>query len=196
MAGNYRLVQEIPWILMATLFRVIFLVAFIGGLLLAVFSMLHGVERARRKKNRGRKPSAFFNLPAVAAFAAGFGATGYLLATRTALAAWAVLVLAIAGGGLAIAGMITLLARWALRGVTGPTIGEAEDIQGQPAVVTREISLGSVGEIAYEHQGVEVRVSARGLDTRTLPAGTEVVIDRLEGGVALVEEWTLVERRL
>lgn len=158
--------------------------------------MLHGVERARVKKNRSRKPSPFFNLPAVAAFAAGFGATGNLLATRTVLPPWAVLLLAVAGGGLGVAGMITLLARWALRGVTGPTITDIEDIQGQPAVVTREISLGSLGEISYEHQGMEVRVSARGLDTRTLPAGTEVVIDRLESGVAFVEEWTLVEQRL
>lgn len=181
---------------MVTLFRVVFLVAFIGGLMLAVFSMLHGVERARRKRNRSRKPSAVFNFPAVAAFAAGFGATGYLLATRTVLPPWGILLLAVAGGGLAVAGMITLLARWALRGLTGPTITDVEDIQGQPAVVTREISLGSLGEIAYEHQGTQVRVSARGLDTRTLPAGTEVVIDRLEGGVAFVEEWALVEQRL
>lgn len=181
---------------MVTLFRVIFLVAFIGGLVLAVFSMLHGVERARRKKNRSRKPSAFFNLPAVAAFAGGFGATGYLIATRTTLPVWGVILLSLAGGALGTAGMITLLARWALRGVTGSTITEAEDIQGQPAVVTREISLGSLGEIAYEQEGAEVRLPARGLDTRTLPSGTEVVIDRLESGVAFVEEWAVVEQRL
>src|SRR5688572_26611334 len=167
---------------MVTAFRIIFLVAFMGGLILAVFSMLHGVERTRRKRNRSRKPSAFFNLPAAAAFAAGFGATGYLLASRTGLRVWAVVLLALAGGGLVLAGMITLLARWALRGVTGPTSVEDEDIQGRPALVTREISLAGAGEISYEHHGTEVRVAARGLDTRTLPAGTEVVIDRIENG--------------
>ncbi|MDQ3674583.1 MAG: hypothetical protein M3365_09435 [Gemmatimonadota bacterium] len=181
---------------MVTVFRVIFLVAFMGGLVLAVFSMLHGVERARRKKNRTRKPSAFFNLPAVAAFAGGFGATGYLVASRTTLSVWVVLILALAGGGLVMTGMITLLARWALRGMTAPTTTEDEDIQGQPAVVTREISLARAGEISYEHHGAQVRVPARGLDTRTLPAGTEVVIDRLEAGIAFVEEWALVEQRL
>lgn len=181
---------------MVTAFRIIFLVAFMGGLILAVFSMLHGVESARRKRNRGRKPSAFFNLPAAAAFAAGFGATGYLVASRTVLPAWAVLLLALAGGGLVLTGMITLLARWALRGLTGPTSINDEDIQGQPAVVTREISLAGPGEISYEHKGAEVRVTARGLDTRTLPAGTEVVIDRLEDGTAFVEEWAVVEQRL
>lgn len=181
---------------MVTAFRIIFLVAFMGGLILAVFSMLHGVESARRKRNRTRKPSAFFNLPAAAAFAAGFGATGYLVASRTVLPAWAVLLLALAGGGVVTAGMITLLARWALRGLTSPTSINDENIQGQPAVVTREISLAGPGEISYEHKGMEVRVAARGLDTRTLPAGTEVVIDRLEDGTAFVEEWAVVEQRL
>lgn len=181
---------------MVTVFRVIFLTAFLGGLVLAVFSMLHGVERTRRKRNRARRPSAFFNLPAVAAFAGGFGATGYLVASRTVLSVWVVLILALAGGGLVMTGMITLLAKWALRGVTGRTIAEEEDIQGQPAVVTREISLAGAGEITYERNGAQLKVLARGLDTRTLPAGTEVVIDRLEGGVAFVEEWAVVEQRL
>ena len=181
---------------MVTVFRVIFLAAFLSGLVLAVFSMLHGVERTRRKRNRARKPSAFFNLPAIAAFAGGFGATGYLVATRTVLSVWIVLTLALVGGGLAMTGMITLLAKWALRGVTAASTAQEEDIQGQPAIVTQEISLAGAGEISYEHNGAEVRVPARGLDTRTLPAGTEVVIDRLEGGVAFVEEWAIVEQRL
>jgi membrane protein implicated in regulation of membrane protease activity len=181
---------------MVTAFRVIFLVAFVGGLILAVFSMLHGVESARRKRNRTRRPSPFFNLPAAAAFAAGFGATGYLVATRTSLPPWAVLILALVGGGLVLTGMITLLARWALRGVTTPSTVDDEDIQGHPAVVTREISLAGPGEISYERGGKEVRVEARGLDTRTLPAGTEVVIDRIEEGTAFVEEWAVVEQRL
>ncbi|MEO8910233.1 MAG: hypothetical protein ABI408_08400, partial [Gemmatimonadaceae bacterium] len=80
-----------------------FLAAFIGGLLLAVFAMLQGVEYARR--NRSRAPSAFFNLPAIAAFAVGFGAVGYPLVTRTRLPSWAVLLIAIGGGALAISGM-------------------------------------------------------------------------------------------
>ena len=181
---------------MVTVFRVIFLAAFLGGLVLAVFSMLHGVESTRRKRNRARKPSAFFNLPAVAAFAGGFGATGYLVASRTALSVWVVLILALAGGGLVMSGMITLLAKWALRGVTAASTVQEDDIQGQPAVVTQEISLAGAGEISYEHNGTQVKVSARGLDTRTLPAGTEVVIDRLEAGVAFVEEWAVVEQRL
>jgi hypothetical protein len=181
---------------MLTAVRAIFLAAFIGGLVLAVFSMLHGVERARRKRNRSRAPSPYVNLPAVAAFATGFGLTGYLLASRTILPVWADFLLGSAGGVLMAGGTVTLLAAWALRGMKGKAITEEHDIQGQPAVVTREISLAGAGEISYDHQGREVRVTARSLDTRTLPAGTEVVIDRFEDGVACVEEWAIVERRL
>ncbi|HWL39733.1 MAG TPA: hypothetical protein VNO75_05795 [Gemmatimonadaceae bacterium] len=182
--------------MIVTAFSVIFLVAFTGGLVLAVFSMLHGVERARRKRNRSRAPSPYFNLPALAAFAAGFGATGYLLASRTILPIWAVILIAIGGGALAMTGIVSLLAGWALRGVTGPTPPDHDEIQGQPAVVTREISLGAAGQISYESNGAMVRITARSLDTRTLPAGAEVVIDRIEDGVAFVEEWAVVEQRL
>jgi hypothetical protein len=176
--------------------QAIFLAAFIGGLVLAVFSMLHGVERARRKRNRARAPSPYYNLPAVAAFATGFGLTGYLLTSRTILPVWADFLLGVAGGALMGGGTVTLLAAWALRGMKGKAIADEQDIQGQPAVVTREISLAGAGEISYDHQGSEIRVAARSLDTRTLPAGAEVVIDRIEDGVAYVEEWAVVERRL
>lgn len=176
-----------------TILPVVFLVAFIGGLMLAVFAMLNGVGVARR--NRGRKPSAFFNLPAVAAFAIGFGAAGYPLATRTQLPVWGILLIAIAAGALAISGMITLLAQWAFRGASASTVDQ-EEIQGQLAVVTREITDSSPGEISYEFLGKEIRVPARGLSPKSLVIGADVVIDRIEGGVAFVEEWAVVEQRL
>jgi hypothetical protein len=176
-----------------TILRICFLGAFIGGLVLAVFAMLHGVEHARR--NRSRAPSPFFNLPAIAAFAVGFGAVGYLLASRTKLPGWADLLIAVGSGALTISGMITLLARWALRG-TRVAPGEEEEIQGQLAIVSREISLSGTGEISYEHMGRQVQIPARGLTDKLMPVGAEVVIDRIENGVAFVEEWAVVEQRL
>lgn len=176
-----------------TTFYILFLAVFIAGLVLGVFSMLLGVEHARR--NRSRAPSPFFNLPAVAVFGIGFGAVGYLLATRTRLPGWGVVLIAISGGALAISGMITLLARWALKGAPESS-GEDHEIQGQPAVVTKEISVAGAGEISYEHTGRSHRVAARSLDTRTLTAGSDVVIDRIENGVAFVEDWAAVEKRL
>ena len=177
-----------------TALQIVFLAAFIAGLMLAVFAMLHGVEHART--NRSRAPSPFFNLPAVAAFAVGFGAVGYPLASRTTLPLWAILVIAIASGALAISGMITLLARWALRGASTHLSSDAHEIQGELAVVTREISASVPGEIAYQHMGKQMKALARGLNANLLPVGAEVVIDRIEDGVAFVEEWAAVEQRL
>ena len=179
-----------------TILKIFFLAAFIGGLVLAVFAMLHGVEHTRRRRNRSRKPSPIFNLPAVAAFAVGFGAVGYPLASRTRLPAWGIILIAIGGGALAITGMITLLARWALRGLSNPLPSEGQEIQGQLAVVIRDITPVREGEISYDHLGSRELLPARSLGTTVIPTGSEVVIDRIEGGVAYVEEWAVVEQRL
>jgi uncharacterized membrane protein YphA (DoxX/SURF4 family) len=179
-----------------TILKILFLIAFIGGLVLAVFAMLHGVEHARRRRNRSRAPSPFFNLPAVAAFAVGFGAVGYPLASRTRLPAWAVILIAIGGGALTITGMITLLARWALRGLSAPFSSEDQEIQGTLAVVTKEITPAREGEISYEHLGKRELALARSLGVTAISSGSEVVIDRIENGVAFVEEWAVVEQRL
>jgi hypothetical protein len=176
--------------------QIVFLAAFIGGLVLAVFAMLHGVEHARRKRNRLRAPSPFFNLPAVAAFAVGFGAVGYPLASRTRMPAWGMILIAIAGGALAITGMITLLARWALRGLSASSLLDEHEIQGELAVVTRDITPAREGEISYEHFGRRAVVPARSLGATVIPTGSDVVIDRIEDGVAFVEEWSVVEQRL
>jgi hypothetical protein len=161
--------------------------------MLAVFAMLHGVEHLRR--NRTRAPSPFFNLPAIAAFAVGFGAVGYPLSSRTCLPGWAVLAIAAASGAVATSGIITLLATWALRGVSGATT-EEDEIQGQLALVTREITASAPGEISYEQSGRTVTVPARALTGSSVALGADVVIDRIEQGVALVEEWATVEQRL
>lgn len=177
--------------------EIFFLGAFIGGLVLAVFAMLHGVEHMRRRRNRSRKPSPFLNLPTVAAFAVGFGAVGYPLASRGTVPIWGIVLIAIAGGALAVTGMIILLARWALHGLSNPLpAGDAHEIQGHLAVVTSDITPARDGEISYDHMDRIERVPARSLGTTAIPAGSEVVIDRIESGVAFVEEWAVVEQRL
>jgi membrane protein implicated in regulation of membrane protease activity len=174
--------------------RIGFLAIFMGGLVLAVFAMLHGVEHMRR--NRSRAPSPFFNLPAVAALAVGFGAAGYPLATRTTWPAWLLVLVAALVGALAASAMILLLARWALRADLEHSVGEEEEIQGHLAIVSSEIAIGQPGEISYEQMGQQLKISARALGDKALPVGAEVVIDRIEEGVALVEEWSVVEQRL
>ena len=173
---------------------ILFLIAFIAGLVLAVIAMLHGVEYTRPVRRRA--PSPFFNLPALAAFAVAFGAVGYPLASRTRLPAWGTVLIAAASGAAATAGMITLLARWALRGSSSEWQMDEHEIQGQLAVVTREITAQAPGEIAYEMLGRQVTVPAKALSDKKLTAGVDVVIDRIENGVAFVEEWAVVEQRI
>jgi hypothetical protein len=92
--------------------------------------------------------------------------------------------------------MITLLAQWALRGLSVPLLLEDHEIQGQLAVVTQDITPAREGEISYEHLGRRELVPARSLGTTVIPTGSDVVIDRIEDGMAFVEEWAVVEQRL
>jgi membrane protein implicated in regulation of membrane protease activity len=172
---------------------ILFLIAFIGSLVLAVIAMLHGVEHTH--PNRARRPSPFFNLPSYAAFGFGFGVVGYPLAKRSALPAWTILLIAVIAGALAVSGMIILLARWALRG-TGTATSDDDEIQGQLAVVTRDIRSNTPGEISYESFGRKVSIAAVAISAKQLPIGSEVVIDRIENGVAVVEDWAVVEQRI
>src|SRR5215204_3435206 len=124
--------------------KIVYLVVFLCGLALAVNAMLHGASRWRR---RSGTPSPVVNPPTIAALTAGFGAGGYLLFTHTSMNRWVVLVIAIAIGAVAFAAMTVLMAKWALR--QPASIHEEEDVNGQVARVTREISAGDTGEITY-----------------------------------------------
>lgn len=174
--------------------RIVFLTAFIGGLALAVHSMLHGVERWRRK--RSDKQSAVFNPPTVAALAIGIGATGYLLTSRTQLGLLAVLVVSLVVGAAALTGMIVLMAKWALRNPAHNPTFHDEEINGQVATVTRTITPDAPGQIEYFAWNKHHVLPAASIDSSLVPEGTEVVIDSVENGIARVELWSVVELRL
>lgn len=172
--------------------KTIYLIVFLGGLALAVNAMLHGAERWQR--TRSLKPSPLFNPPTVAAMAAGFGAGGYLFYTRSSLGPWVVLVISIVIGGAALSGMTVLMAKWALQHPTSRD--EDQEINGQIARVSREITADEPGEITYVAWDREHVLPARSIDGSGIPADAEVVIDVVEGGVACVELWSVVEQRL
>lgn len=174
--------------------KIAFLIAFIGGLALAVHSMLHGVERWRRKHSD--RPSAVFNPPTVAALAVGIGGTGYLLTTRTQLSTFAVILLSVLVGVAALVGMIVLMAKWALRSPTQGSGNHDEEINGQVATVVRTITPDAPGKIEYFAWNKHHVLPASSIDSSIVPEGTEVVIDSVEDGVARVELWSVVELRL
>jgi membrane protein implicated in regulation of membrane protease activity len=185
----------------------VFVACLVLGLLLAVYVMLHGVERPAPPATRAphepagghdprTEPSPVLNRQNVAAFVATFGLAGYLLERWTALGAPAVVGLALLLGGAGAALSLVLLAAWAIPSVRRDVVDERYLMQGHPASVTRAIPADGVGEIAYEADGRTWTVAARSWDGAAIAAGTEVAIERVEDGVAYVEQWAQVEARL
>ena len=173
--------------------EIIYLAVFLGGLALAVHVMLNGA--ARWKRRRSAKPSAALNPPTVAALGVGFGASGYLFSSKSTLSPWEVLIISAIIGGAALAGMIVLMAKWALRS-PAPSHEDEDDINGQIATVTRAITAQEPGEITWYAWDKMHMLPARGSDETEIPVGTEVCIDIVENGVARVELWSVVEQRL
>lgn len=174
----------------------LFLGSFLAGLVLAVVSMLIGVERPSAVVPRAEpamRPRVRLTRPIIAAFAMLFGVLGYLLSAHTTLAPISTLLLAAIAGGVGILGSVLLVAKWAVKGAHDDT---AELIQGHVATVTRGATPTQPAEITYVLSGVKSVVPAQSVDDVKLVAGAEVVIERIENGVAYVEAWSQVEERL
>ena len=187
---------------------VLFLGVLLIGLLLGVFVMLNGTERllsgvtlpaphARTSEHVvDSEPSALFNWASVAAFAFAFGLSGYLF---TRFSPWSVsLRIAVAAliGGAAMTLQSLLIARWAIPGARAEEVDERYLLQGTLARTTREIPDDGEGELQYTIDGVSYTLPARSVDGHELTIDVEVVLDRVENGVAYVEPWTRVEQRL
>ena len=172
--------------------KLLFLAVFLCGLGLAVYAMLHGVERSPKRKKR--VPSPFLNAPTSAAFAVVFGAMGYLLSSKSSLSSVTILVIVTIAASIMTAAAITLMAQWALPHAGSPS--DEDSTQGLPALVTRPISPSARGEISYQSNGEQHVVLAESTDATAIPSGAEVVIDTIKNGVARVELWSTVEQRL
>lgn len=184
----------------------VYVACFAVGLVLGVYVMLHGVERAPAPSGRApheetgghdprTEPPKVFNVQTAAAFGVAFGAVGYL-ALRGGWTVAGSAVLAAIVGVVAAALSALLLAKWALPSARRDVIDARYLMQGHPATVTRAIPAGGAGEITYEMDGRQWTVGARGWDDSAVAAGAEVAIDRVENGVAYVEQWAQVEARL
>ena len=172
--------------------KVLFLATFAAGLGLAVYAMLHGVERSRVRE--GRKISATFNAPTASAIAIIAGAIGYLLVTQTGLGILSVIGIAMGAAAVVAAGMITLMARWALP--YSGAAAEEDSMQGQVALVISPIFPTSPGTIVFTTNGLQQTLAAESVQGSAIPRDTEVVIDTVKDGIAKVELWSVVEQRL
>jgi hypothetical protein len=184
-----------------------FAVCFVVGLVLSVYVMLHGVAREpvagdgppheqTGAHDPRTEPQPFVNRQSVAALLTLFGAAGYLLLRFSPLATGTVVAVAVAAGavGFVLSGL--LLKVWALPSARRDVVDDRYLMQGHPATVTRAIPAGGEGEIAYEVDGRRWTVAARSWDGAPIDAAADVAIERVEGGVAYVEEWAQVEARL
>lgn len=172
--------------------RIAFLAVFITGLALGVISMIAGIDRDSRHGGWVK----FVNLPIVATGATLFGLVGYPLAKYGSLGAVAQIAIA---GGAALAGaggMMLLIAGWAVPSARREVPDARFALQGHLANVSGAIEAGRSGHIAFEEDGVRHTHLARSLDGGAIEAGADVVIERIEDGVAYVERWTTIARQL
>lgn len=190
----------------------LFLASLISGLLLGVYSMLNGVERQPASRRAARAMAAASRIssvppppppaqveispPTVAASAFMFGLVGYLLLRYTSFGPGMTIVLAAVAAGLGLAGTLALVTRWAVPSAAADPVDPRYLLQGTPARVTRSIGPDQDGEVDYAVDGARYATTARSFDGSSLPVGAEVAIDRIEDGIAYVEDWALVEQRL
>ena len=172
----------------------VYLGAFIVGLLIAVSIMLFGIERRSATAAPSSQSTIRSSLPLVSAFAVGFGVGGYSLARVMSVGGAMVSALLI---GVAV-GLITrwLVAKSASMTVEHDIDDERYVLQGHIARVTKAIQADVEGEVEYEMGNRRHVLRARSFDAAILCAGTDVVIERIEGEVAYVEAWIEVEKRL
>ena len=171
------------------LFFALFLLA---GLLVGVVAMLGGIDRGARHGAWVK----YLNLPTAGAAASLFGIVGYPLAKYSSLGTTAILAIAGASALGAAVGMVALIAGWAVPSAALHVEDPRFALQGYPARVSQSISTGRAGEIAFEHDGSRRIVPAVGLEGAAISEGTEVVIERVEDGIAYVELWSNIEREL
>jgi membrane protein implicated in regulation of membrane protease activity len=186
----------------------VFLAAFIAGLLLGVYAMIRGVERPARGTSEipldafGRaldEARTSLRAPVAASFATVFGATGYLIGRYTSMGVPGRLIIAGIAGGIAVGAAILLIARWIVPAAKEDVVDERFLLQGHLARVSAPIRGGApadVGEVTYEIGGTRYAAKARSIDDTPVDLGTEVVIERVEDGVIIVEPWVQVEQRI
>ncbi len=182
-----------------------FAAAFLLGVAAGVYFLARGVERLPKSVESlsvdqfGRLSRAgrlALGAPILAAFLMVFGLVGYV-AGRVGLRGSGTLVLvATAAGSLASWLAVRSVTRWARYAATHDGPDERYELQGHVATVVRAADSARDAEVEYVLNGRRVVMPARGESTTPLAVGTEVVIERLEMGVAFVESWTQVEERI
>ena len=167
----------------------------IGSLLLGVLDLGFGHAPGHgdlAHGDAGHDIPSVLNLGVILAFITWFGGVAYL--ARNGLSIPLVIALVIGIGGGVLGGMAIYRLLRIVR--SNESVLRAEDyrLPGVIARVTSSIREQGTGEVVYTQQGVRHVAAARGEGGRAIPRGAEVVILRVDRGIAYVDLWdTLVE---
>jgi len=179
--------------------KAVAVILFLGGLLLAVRVMFFGVQR---RVDDGHLDHRAWPL-SLAAFLFAAGALSYARASAGVTTGWAALVVLISVG--AGAGAWWLVRRSAAIPSTDPEDDPRYRFQGHVARVIAPIEarddIASAGRIAFDFDGNRHELRAcwspeSEAARHAIGVDDEVVIDRVEGELAYIEPWTVVEQRL
>jgi membrane protein implicated in regulation of membrane protease activity len=130
-----------------------------------------------------------FNAGTIAAFLTWFGGAGYLLTRYSGFAALSIAAIASLAGLVGGAMVFLFLARFINPRLT-VLAPEDFQVQGVVAKVTSTIRPGGTGEIVYTLGGTRHADGARSETAELLERGTEVVIVRVDKGIAYVDRWS------
>lgn len=160
---------------------------FLFGILFTIGSLLLGVAdlHADSGAHGDGLLHGVLNVSSLLAFLTWFGGVAYLFRNGAGWAAALSLGMGVLGGlvGAAIVGWFL---RTIVRSETGILNPGDFDRVGVLARVTSGIRSGGVGEIVFEQAGSRVVASAMSESAVAVPKGTEVVILRVERGMAIV----------
>ena len=158
------------------------------GIAHGLFGGLTGSHGSAQAHGHGANPVSPFSLSTLSAFLTWFGGAGYLLTRYSPLAALVVAVTALIFGVIGAALFFTAIARFI---VPRLTVLNPEDfrVPGAVARVTSTIQPRGIGEIVYTLGGTRHADGARSESGDLIERGTQVVILRVDKGIAYVEPW-------
>jgi hypothetical protein len=161
----------------------------LGSLLLGLADVGHGHDVEAGHGGSGHGGGHFdglFNVSSILAFITWFGGIGYLARNGLGLWGWLSVALGLLGG---LAGAAAI--SWFMINVLRKNSQELDpkdwEQVGVIGRVSSSIHESGYGEIVYEQNGIRQVASARGEGARAIPRNTEIVILRVEKGVAIVQ---------
>ncbi len=172
----------------------ILLGGFLFGLLFSLGALLLGVADLGAHADAGDAGGhgghgmldGLFNVSSLLAFITWFGGIGYVMRNGLGLWTWLSLLVGVLGGvgGAAIVIWVILKLVREDSEAMNPAAWSQVGVIGR---VTSSIRSQGYGEIVYEQHGIRQVASAKASGASAIPRNTEVVVLRVERGVAIVE---------